>query len=174
MQSISSLILLVSLALCFGRIEALSVQDPSTTIPQQKITIRLCEGSSCQSKCRGGFSPKKYFEAQIQSTSLPNSSSIKSASDIIRIEEVFCMNQCKRGPNCRIIQNDQVMTYPNDGIMNEMELKRKSFQMVSNDGRAHMIWDVVQRMIVDSEEEEDGWIVKSGDVMKLSDLTPGS
>ena len=66
------------------------------------------------------------------------------------------------------------MTYPNDRIMNEMELKRKSFQMVSNDARAHMIWDVVQRMIVDSEEEEDGWIVKSGDVMKLSDLTPGS
>ena len=129
----------------------LALSSPTTT-------IRVCSGSSCLSKCRGGFDPTKSF-ASLQKQSEENSS--------IEIEETFCMNQCKRGPNARIMKDAQVLTF--EGEMNETEIKRKSFQGVTSDKRVEHLWGLAKGL-------EDGTVdgIASGSVDKLTDIMPQS
>mmetsp|Transcript_39806 Transcript_39806/g.77761 ORF Transcript_39806/g.77761 Transcript_39806/m.77761 type:complete len:155 (+) Transcript_39806:55-519(+) len=121
--------------------------------------IRVCTGSSCLSKCRGVFNPKSTLD-RLQKTDDP--------VPTVDIEEAFCMNQCKRGPNMRIIRNGQVMTFEDDTIMNEMELKRKSFQNVRNDDRVAMVWELTRGVV-------EGKLIgtEAGSSSKLTDILPG-
>jgi len=124
-------------------------------------TIRVCTGSSCLSKCRGAFNPKSSLE-HLQKTSTDD-----NLDTVVKIEEVFCMNQCKRGPNMRIIQNENVITFKDESIMNDIELKRKSFQSVTNDARVAMVWGITEGLI-------DGSVVGTDDgpSTKLTDILP--
>ena len=119
-------------------------------------TFRVCQGSGCLSKCRGSFDPKKILERLTD----------ESDTDF-EIEETFCMNQCKRGPNIRMIRNGQVLTFEDEGVMNDTEKKRKTFQNVANEKRLEGIWGL-------GEGVADGTIeaTESGAIEKLSDIMP--
>lgn len=159
MKSLSLSVVLLSSALRDAF--ALSNQASPT------IKIRVCEGSSCESKCRGTFTPKSSFQERIASSTTND----ESSSSII-IEEAFCMNQCKRGPNVRLIKDDQVLTFEDESgsIMNDTELKRKTFQSVTNDEKIDRIWGVVEEIQKGDACEIE--IVEGGHVDKLSDLLP--
>lgn len=118
--------------------------------------IRVCTGSSCLSQCRGAFNPLKSLQS-LQKEDSENS--------LVEVEETFCMNQCKRGPNARIITDEQVITIEEE--MNETELKRKSFQGIRSDERVGKLWGLVKGL-------EDGTVVgvESGDAAKLTDMMP--
>jgi hypothetical protein len=136
------------------------------------VTIRVCDGSSCLSKCRGGFNPKKAFMERISSIEPESVESLPK----VNIEDAYCMNQCKRGPNMRIIKDEQVMTFDN-GIMTDVEMKRKSFQSVNNEDRVERIWGLVQGMINDENvegEKSDVVAIESGHVKKLTDMMPAA
>ena len=85
----------------------------------------------------------------------------------VQIEETFCMNQCKRGPNLRLLQNDQVLTFDGEGIMNDVEMKRKSFQSIGSDEKVGMLWNLIKDI-------QDGNVdaKESGAVEKLTDIMP--
>merc|ERR1719253_700953 len=141
-----------------------SSSNPTSSSP--KITIRVCEGSSCLSKCRGVFSPKSSFGKRISSLS-PSSSSAS-----VVLEEAYCMNQCKRGPNVRVIRDDQVITFNDGGIMSDTEINRKTFQSVGNEGRVDMIWGLTQGMVSDGADNDNDSNLgtESGSVDKLTDM----
>lgn len=132
-----------------SEVHAFSANNPTT--------IRICTGSSCMSKCRAGFNPIKSFE------------NLKNENDDVnvQIEETFCMNQCKRGPNLRLLQNDQVLTFDGEGIMNDVEMKRKSFQSIGSDEKVDMLWNLIKDI-------QDGNVdaKESGAVEKLTDIMP--
>jgi len=144
-------VLLICATLLPYQYSVLALSSPTTT-------IRVCTGSSCLSKCRGAFNPKKSFQS-LQKQSEENSS--------VEIEETFCMNQCKRGPNARIMKDAQVLTF--EGEMNETEMKRKSFQGVRSDERVEHLWGLVKGL-------EDGTVdgIASGSTDKLTDIMPKS
>lgn len=143
-------------------IHALSSISPSNN----PTTIRVCTGSSCLSKCKAGFDPLSSFQSlyQEERKNYSNEDDV-----IINIEETFCMNQCKRGPNARIIRHGKVITFEQGtGIMNDVELKRKSFQGVGSENRVHFIWNLVK----DLHTGNVNGIIESGDAEKLTDLMP--
>lgn len=79
------------------------------------------------------------------------------------------MNQCKKGPNVRLINadNKNVLAFDDDTIMNEMESSRKSFQRVSNDERVNYVWGIANGVL-------EGNVVanEKGSVDKLHDIMP--
>ena len=108
------------------------------------------------SKCRGSFDPQRILQHLEEEN-----------EDGFVIEEVFCMNQCKRGPNIRLIRNGHVLTFDEEGIMNETEKKRKTFQRVGNEERLMKIWGLGKGLV-------DGSIdaVENESIEKLSDIIP--
>jgi len=130
-------------------------------LSSSSTTIRVCTGSSCLSKCRGAFNPKSSLE-HLQKTLIDD-----NLDTDVKIEEVFCMNQCKRGPNMRIIQNGNVITFKDKSIMNDTELKRKSFQSITNDDRVSRVWELTKGLV-------DGSVVGTDDgpSTKLTDILP--
>jgi hypothetical protein len=108
------------------------------------------------SKCRGSFNPKKILERLVE----------ESENDF-EIEETFCMNQCKRGPNIRMFRDGQVLTFEDEGIMNDMEKKRKTFQTVANEERLEKIWGLGEGLVDGTVEATE-----SGSIEKLSDIMP--
>lgn len=78
------------------------------------------------------------------------------------------MNQCKKGPNVRIINadNQNVLTF-DDTIMNEVELSRKSFQRVASEDRVNYVWGIANG-VVEGELAAD----EKGSVDKLHDIMP--
>lgn len=168
------LLLLFTTAKSIFALSSSSSSSTSSTRTNSCIKIRVCEGSSCESKCRGAFTPKSSFMERIKTTNAKecerndSSSSSNNVASIV-VEEVYCMNQCKRGANVRLIKNDQVLTF-NNGIMNDTEMKRKSFQSVTNEGRVDQIWGIVEEIKKGEESEID--YTESGHVDKLTDLIP--
>ena len=72
-----------------------------------------------------------------------------------------------------MIRNDQVLTFPNDGIMNDTEMKRKTFQSVSSEERVGMIWGIVeQHQDQNGDDNNVAFGLESGSVDKLTDLMP--
>jgi (2Fe-2S) ferredoxin len=141
-------------------IHALSAISPTNNL----TTIRVCTGSSCLSKCKAGFDPLSSF----QSLHRDENQNINIGDNVIKIEETFCMNQCKRGPNARIIRQGQVITFEEGtGIMNDVELKRKSFQGIGSENRVNFLWNLVKDLHTGNVNG-----VESGDAEKLSDLMP--
>ncbi len=124
---------------------------------QSSLKVRVCSG--CVQKCRGSFNHLTSFEKLADT---------ENANDAIEIEETFCMNQCKKGPNVRIINadNQNVLTF-DDTIMNEMESSRKSFQRVSNEDRVNYVWGIANG-VVEGELTAD----EKGSVDKLHDIMP--
>ena len=128
---------------------------------QSSLKVRVCSG--CLGKCRGSFNPITSFEqlAAVADTDTDTETSIE-------IEETFCMNQCKKGPNVRLInaENQNVLAF-DDTIMNEIESSRKAFQRVSNEDRINYIWGIANGVL-------EGEIVASekGSVDKLHDIMP--
>ena len=116
--------------------------------------IRVCQGSSCLSKCRGAFNPLNSLEKKSENNDLS-----------IELEETYCMNQCKRGPNARIIHDGNALTF--DDLMNETEAKRKAFQGISNEKRVEFLWGI-------AEGVENGKVEgkNHGSVDALSDIMP--
>eukprot|EP00747_Dinoflagellata_sp_TGD_P222612 gnl/TRDRNA2_/TRDRNA2_94316_c0_seq1.p1 gnl/TRDRNA2_/TRDRNA2_94316_c0~~gnl/TRDRNA2_/TRDRNA2_94316_c0_seq1.p1 ORF type:complete len:199 (+),score=25.40 gnl/TRDRNA2_/TRDRNA2_94316_c0_seq1:28-624(+) len=94
------------------------------------MKLIVCSGSSCTGRCRAGFDALKSFKAL---TSENDSADIK-------VEEVFCMNMCKRGPNVRFVRGGQMVTV--DDAMNDVEQRRGAFQGVSSDTKVAAIWDL--------------------------------
>jgi len=119
--------------------------------------IRVCQGSSCLGKCRGSFNPLTAFN---------NLQKDESAETSIEIEETWCMNQCKRGPNARITKDGNVLTFE-EGKMNDTEMKRKSFQGIGSEERVGHVWGLARGI-------EDGTVlgILSGSVDKLTDIMP--
>ena len=86
------------------------------------------------------------------------------------MEEAFCMNQCKRGPNVRLIKDDQVLTFGDESVMNDTEVKRKTFQSVTSEKKIDRIWGVVEE--IQKGDASGIEMVEGGHVDKLSDLLP--
>ena len=127
------------------------------SLQQSSLKVRVCSG--CIQKCRGSFNHVESFGQLAESS--PETS--------IEIEEAFCMNQCKKGPNVRLINadNENVLAFDDDKIMNEMESSRKSFQRVSNDERVNYVWGIANEIL-------EGTVVanEKGSVDKLHDIMP--
>lgn len=124
---------------------------------QSSLKVRVCSG--CLQKCRGNFNHVESFGKLVESS--PDTS--------IQVEEAFCMNQCKKGPNVRLINadNQNVLAFDDDAIMNEIESSRKSFQRVSNDERVDYVWGIANGVL-------EGNVVanEKGSVDKLHDIMP--
>jgi hypothetical protein len=99
-----------------------------------RTRLRVCAGSSCSGRCVGSFEPVRAFAAQAELQSL------QSGRAPIEVETVFCMNQCKRGPNVRLIHDGQVATVPAE--MGETEQSRRAFQGVRDDDRVRKVWSL--------------------------------
>jgi len=145
----------------------------SSLAKTKTISIRVCEGSSCQSKCRGGFDPQKSFHKLIEEQDEEKEKQ-QGSNIIMESKSTFCMNQCKRGPNMRVLQSNDdtdqvVLTFPE--AMNDTELKRKSFQSVGNNDRVTYIWGLIQGINGDSDGEVTSSVVnESGSASTLSDI----
>lgn len=118
--------------------------------------IRVCTGSSCISKCQGVFNPFDSFnmfqaDAPVGQTK-------------IEIEEVFCMNQCKKGPNARIIKDGFVLTF---NEMNDLELARKSFHSLRSENRTKHIY----HLAIQAADEKVVY-TPNGDATLLGDILP--
>jgi len=78
------------------------------------------------------------------------------------------MNQCKRGPNVRIIDADtgNVLTV-DGGVMNQVESNRGAFQGVSSEERVNHLWGIAKKVA-------DGTMIatEKGSADKLNDILP--
>jgi len=118
------------------------------------VTIRVCQGSGCLGKCRGSFNPKETIERETR------------GQDAV-VQEAFCLNQCKRGPNLRILtENEDKQKAVVFERMTETEQSRKTFQSVSSDERVLSILDTV------SEFQAGRLEGKLMDASKLGDILP--
>jgi (2Fe-2S) ferredoxin len=118
------------------------------------VKLRVCQGSSCLSKCRGSFSPLNSFEELRKNDDAP-----------IEIEETYCMNQCKRGPNMRMIKDGNALIF--EDSMNDTEMKRKAFQGVTTDEKVAHLFGIAKGA---TDGSNPG--VESGSVEKLNDIMP--
>ncbi|CAK0819278.1 unnamed protein product [Prorocentrum cordatum] len=96
------------------------------------LKLVVCSGSSCEGRCRGAFDALRSFKA-LASEAGPSG---------IEVEEVFCMNMCKKGPNVRLLLGGQMVTI--DDVMNEREQKRGAFQGVLGDPKVAAIWGLAR------------------------------
>jgi (2Fe-2S) ferredoxin len=149
------------------------VAKAMTMTTSSSLKIRVCTGSGCLGKCRGGFNPLTSLEKLLISDDNDNDYDNDSINDnakdtAIEIEETFCMNQCKRGPNVRIINadNGNVITF-DESIMNEVESTRKNFQRIIDENRVIGLWVIVNGI-------RDGTVVgvEKGQVDILNDIMP--
>jgi (2Fe-2S) ferredoxin len=150
------------------------VAKAMTMTSSSSLKIRVCTGSGCLGKCRGGFNPLNSLEKLISdgNDNDNDNDSINDNADMsstrIEIEETFCMNQCKRGPNVRLINSDNgnVITF-DESIMNEVESTRKNFQRIINEDRVIGLWGIVNGI-------RDGTVVgvERGQVDILNDIMP--
>lgn len=78
------------------------------------------------------------------------------------------MNQCKRGPNVRMINADtgNVVTFGSD-IMNEVESNRKAFQGITNEARVNRLWGIANQVVDGSMDA-----IEKGSADKLNDIMP--
>ncbi|KAJ1493907.1 hypothetical protein T484DRAFT_1878534 [Baffinella frigidus] len=116
-------------------VEGFSVPLAMALDPAPGMKIIVCQGSSCLGKCRGMFNPKTSIEAE---------KAKGEGGAGIDIEEVRCMNMCKRGPNVRLVQGGELVTI--DDKMNETERRRKAFQGVGNEARALGVWELALKL----------------------------
>mmetsp|Transcript_18958 Transcript_18958/g.27912 ORF Transcript_18958/g.27912 Transcript_18958/m.27912 type:complete len:191 (+) Transcript_18958:56-628(+) len=153
---------------------ALSSPTPSS------IRIRICNGSSCESKCRGAFSPLKTLEQlrREHGDGDSNGDGDDHAISDIEFEETYCMNQCKRGPNARIIDTsdddcDSLLIFEDPLHMNDTEQKRKSFQGLTNENRVKFVWGLA-RGVLDAKDEDilSSFKDTGASASKLSDIMP--
>mmetsp|Transcript_5430 Transcript_5430/g.6941 ORF Transcript_5430/g.6941 Transcript_5430/m.6941 type:complete len:157 (-) Transcript_5430:166-636(-) len=131
----------------------------SESMSLSSTKIRICQGSSCIGKCRGAFNPFDSFQ-ELQNIAE------ETGKPRVKIKETFCMNQCKRGPNARIINDGNVLTFEN-GEMNDTEINRKAFQGILTKERVLQLWGYANGI-------NNGNLVgiESGSADKLSDIMP--
>eukprot|EP00931_Biecheleriopsis_adriatica_P114629 TRINITY_DN90552_c0_g1_i1.p1 TRINITY_DN90552_c0_g1~~TRINITY_DN90552_c0_g1_i1.p1 ORF type:complete len:212 (+),score=25.52 TRINITY_DN90552_c0_g1_i1:56-691(+) len=113
--------------------QAVDVDDDSSEVSQgdeSRAKVIVCQGSSCLGRCVGNFDPMDSFKE------------LASEDDSIVLEEVVCMNMCKRGPNARLVVGGEVVTITDH--MNELEERRKAFQGLSNHQRVVRVWKLLQ------------------------------
>jgi len=138
------------------------------------LKLRVCQGSGCLGKCRGAFNPLTSFEqlsiaynVDEGSKDCTTATMETTTTNMIEIEESFCLNQCKKGPNVRIIgtKNGKVLVF-DDTIMDETEISRKAFQRVVNEERVKRVWGIA-KAVVDGElvATEKGYVDKLHDIM---------
>jgi len=99
-------------------------------VDESRATVIVCQGSSCLGRCVGNFDPMDSFKE------------LASEDDSIALEEVVCMNMCKRGPNARLVVGGEVVTITDQ--MSELEERRKAFQGLSNHQRVVRVWKLLQ------------------------------
>ncbi|VEU39982.1 unnamed protein product [Pseudo-nitzschia multistriata] len=163
-RSIPSTTILARAACLLVACSVLSDSLVSALSSPSSLKIRVCQGSGCLGKCRGAFDPLESFEKLAAGT---------GDSDGIRLEETFCMNQCKRGPNVRMINADNGNVLVFDDAMNETEAGRKAFQGVSNDGRVEHLWGIANQLLAKgaSGSPMEG-VAEKGSADKLNDIMP--
>ena len=93
---------------------------------RSKITVGVCQGSTCMGKCKGDFNPLTIFK----------NLATGSFSDI-EINEIFCLDACKRGPNVRLYQDGHITSIE---AMTDLEKTRKMFTAVSREADVHRVW----------------------------------
>lgn len=142
-----------------------------------RTKIRVCQGSSCLGKCLGAFDPKGSLEALVEAT-------VDDEEPAgLEIEEAFCLNQCKKGPNARILYQSSVVlgeeqvdasdeewsvvVLPN--IMTETEESRKTFQRITNPDRVN---DLYRWALEVQNGEIDPEHIKLFPASKLGDILP--
>ena len=104
------------------------------------VSIAVCTGSSCESRCN--FNSVRAFEKLACETSE------------IAVAEIRCMNMCKRGPAVRLVADDVVATV--DQRMNELERKRTAFQNVASLARVEAVYGVAQAIADGSLRDSHG------------------
>jgi (2Fe-2S) ferredoxin len=119
------------------------------------------------SKCRGAFDPKWSLK-KLQRDSTDAAAGNEDGLHLIDIEESYCMAQCKRGPNMRVIHNGQVQIFQEGNIMTEVEMKRKTFQSVTSEERVARIWGLAESLV----KGEAVGAVDGGSVESLTDVMP--
>uniref|UniRef100_A0A7S0JLN6 Uncharacterized protein n=1 Tax=Calcidiscus leptoporus TaxID=127549 RepID=A0A7S0JLN6_9EUKA len=105
---------------------------------QPTVSIAVCTGSSCESRCN--FNSVVAFEALAA-----------GESTAVSVSEINCMNMCKRGPAVRIVADDLVATV--DERMSELEHKRTAFQNVATMARVEAVYGVA-RSIADGSNRD--------------------
>jgi len=160
-------------------VSAMVSPSPSSS----SLKIRVCQGSSCLGKCRGAFNPLTSFENLLvgdDANAYANkgdvelegerSTAASTTTTTIELEESFCMNQCKRGPNVRLINadNGNVLTFDST-VMNDTESNRKAFQGVTNENRVKHLWGIANKV---AEGSMVGTVTEKGSVDKLNDIMP--
>lgn len=84
-------------------------------------------------KCKGDFNPLKTFH-QISTT---------SSDSELEIEEVFCLDACKRGPNVRVYVDGHIASLD---AMNELEKSRKMFTSVVRESDVDRVWSLTKKL----------------------------
>ena len=93
----------------------------------RNVKIGVCQGSSCMAKCKGDFNPLKSLQS-IEADPTENE---------IEIEEVFCLDACKRGPNARIYIDGYIASVDS---MNALDSSRKLFTALCRDTDVSRVW----------------------------------
>lgn len=83
-------------------------------------------------RCRGAFDPVKSFESLAREQEGIN----------VEVVEVACLNMCKRGPNVRMMYGQDSVTAEGEGMMGDVEKRRKAFQGVGSDERVTRVWEI--------------------------------
>ena len=81
-------------------------------------------------KCKGDFDPLESLRIRQLETGMP-----------IELEEAFCLDMCKKGPNVRLLVNNKIAQVEG---MTEIEISRKAFNGVSNEVAVSRVWDLAQ------------------------------
>jgi hypothetical protein len=119
----------------------------SNIVCNSNVKLGVCQGSSCMAKCKGDFNPLNSFREI----------STRNSDNGIQIEEVFCLDACKRGPNARIYVDNQIASLEG---MNDSEKSRKMFMSVVRESDVNRVWTLAKQL-------SNGEI--QGELFKLTD-----
>jgi hypothetical protein len=107
----------------------------------RNVKIGVCQGSSCMAKCKGDFNPL---------TSLQSIGTDPTEKEI-EIEEVFCLDACKRGPNARIYVDGYIASVDS---MSALDNSRKLFTALCRDTDVSRVWAVAKDLAAGRIEAE--------------------
>lgn len=103
------------------------------------VSIAVCTGSSCESRC--SFNSVRVFEDL-------------AGEGCLEVTEIQCMNMCKRGPAVRLVADEAVTTVSER--MSEVEVKRTAFQNVASMARVEAIYGVAEAIADGSLKDSYG------------------
>lgn len=94
------------------------------------VLLQVCVGSSCSAKMLGAFDGAACFAAEADAR----------LDGAVAVEEVNCLNACKRGPNAAVVVGGDRVACE---TMNSLETKRLCFQEVRSEERVSRVFGAV-------------------------------